>query len=357
MGSVFGKNLKLTIFGESHGAGVGAVINGFPAGVLIDEVAIRRELDRRRPGQNAWSTPRTESDLPQVISGIYKGHSTGTPIAVLFKNQDTRSGDYENIEIHDRPSHGDYTGRIKYKGFNDPRGGGHFSGRLTTGMVYAGSLAKQLLAGQYGITIRGHLSQVGSVKDMSIEKAISEGKLLAGDFPMFDEESALAAARLIEETRKNGDSIGAKVTVAAVGMPVGCGNPIFENLESQISSALFSVPGVKGVSFGAGFEVVEMYGSNGNDRFISQNGKVMTASNHSGGINGGISNGMPIVVHAALRGTPSIGIAQETLRGNGEMGKLIIKGRHDPCIGPRALPVIEGMLAFAILDSLLSEEK
>lgn len=357
MGSIFGKNLKLSIFGESHGAGVGAVIDGFPAGVLVDEVAIRRELDRRRPGQSGWSTPRSESDLPQVISGIYKGYSTGTPIAVVFKNQDTRSGDYENIEVHDRPSHGDYTGRIKYNGFNDPRGGGHFSGRLTTGMVYAGSLAKQLLAGKYGIYIKGHVSQVGSVKDMELEKAIAEGKILEGDFPMFDEARAYSAVQLIETTRKNGDSVGAKISVAAMGVSVGYGNPIFDNLESLISGALFSVPGVKGVSFGAGFDVVEMTGSEGNDRFISKDGHVMTESNHSGGINGGISNGMPIVVHVALRPTPSIGLIQETLKGNGEMGHLVIKGRHDPCIGPRALPVIEGMLAFALLDSILSDEK
>lgn len=357
MGSVFGKNLKLSIFGESHGAGVGAVIDGFPSGILVDEVAIRRELDRRRPGQNTWSTPRSESDLPQVVSGIYKGYSTGTPIAVIFKNQDTRSGDYENIEVHDRPSHGDYTGRIKYKGFNDPRGGGHFSGRLTTGMVYAGSLAKQVLAGQYGIAIKGHVSQVGSVKDMEIEKAISEGMLLSGDFPMFSEDKAGDAIRLIEETRKAGDSVGARLSVAAVGVKAGYGNPIFDNLESQLASGLFSVPGVKGVSFGAGFDVVEMTGSSANDRFISKDGKVMTETNHSGGINGGISNGMPIIVHVALRPTPSIGLVQETLKGNGEMGHLVIKGRHDPCIGPRALSVIEAMLAFALLDCILGEQK
>lgn len=356
MGSVFGKNLKLTIFGESHGAGVGAVIDGFPSGILIDEVGIRRELDRRRPGQNGWSTPRSESDLPQVISGIYKGYSTGSPITVLFKNQDTKSGDYENIEIHDRPSHGDYTGRVKYKGFNDPRGGGHFSGRLTTGIVYAGSLAKQVLSAVYGISIKGHVSQVGSVKDLDIEKAILEGSLLINDFPMFDDTKASEAMALIEETRKNHDSIGAKISVGAIGVPVGVGNPIFDNIESHLSSAIFSIPGVKGVSFGAGFDVVEMCGSEVNDRFISKDGKVMTETNHSGGINGGISNGMPIIVHVAIKPTPSIGLVQETLKGNGEMGLLKIKGRHDPCIGPRALPVVEAMLAFALLDIMLCQQ-
>ncbi len=356
MGSVIGKNLKLTIFGESHGAGVGAVIDGFPPGVLIDEVGIRRELDRRRPGQNNWSTPRSESDLPQVISGIYKGYSTGTPIAVIFKNQDTKSVDYENVEIHDRPSHGDYTGRVKYKGFNDPRGGGHFSGRLTTGIVYAGSLAKQVLAADYGISIKGHISQVGTVKDLDIEKAISESRLLNSEFPMYDDSKAVEAMALIEQTRKNQDSIGAKISVAAIGMPVGYGNPIFDNIESYLSSAIFSIPGVKGVSFGSGFDVIEMCGSQGNDRFISKDGKVMTETNHSGGINGGITNGMPITVHVAIKPTPSIGMVQDTLKGNGEMGPLKIKGRHDPCIGPRALPVIEAILAFALLDIILCQQ-
>ncbi len=352
MGSVFGKNVKLTIFGESHGAGVGAVIDGFPAGVLIDEVAIRRELDRRRPGQNAWSTPRNESDLPQIISGIYKGHSTGSPIAVLFKNQDTKSSDYEMNEIHDRPSHGDYTGRLKYKGFNDPRGGGHFSGRLTTGIVYAGSLARQVLASDYGIMIKGHISQVGKVKDTNIEEAIEKDLSLQSEFPMYDDSSAQQAMALIEQARKNQNSIGAKISVAVLGMPVGYGNPIFDNVESQISSALFGIPGVKGVSFGAGFDMVEMYGSEANDCFVSHDGNVVTETNHSGGINGGISNGMPITVHVALRPTPSIGRAQDTLKGNGDMGVLNIKGRHDPCIGPRALPVVEAMLAFALLDMI-----
>lgn len=352
MGSVFGKNLKLSLFGESHGAGVGLVLDGFPPGLLVDEVAIRRELDRRKPGQNAWSTSRSEGDLPQIMGGIYRGLTTGTPLAIFFKNQDTRSQDYGNLESHYRPSHADFTGMVRYDGFNDPRGGGHFSGRLTTGMVYAGALAKQWLSGQ-GIEVLGHLSQVGQTLDQPLEAALEEHKCIQPDFPMFSESAAAAAKAEIESARMSLDSVGAKITVAALNMPVGVGNPIFENLESHVASALFAVPGVKGISFGSGFDLVGMRGSEANDRLYEADGKTLTRTNHSGGINGGISNGMPIVVHVAVKPTASIGLPQETLKENGQLGLLQIKGRHDPCIGPRALPVIEAMFALALMDLLM----
>lgn len=366
MGSIFGKNLKLSLFGESHGSGVGLVLDGFPPGLLVDEVAIRRELDRRKPGQNAWSTSRSEGDLPQIMGGIYQGRTTGAPLAIFFKNQDTRSQDYSNLETHYRPSHADFTGMMRYEGFNDPRGGGHFSGRLTTGMVYAGALAKQWLAGlgeqgpqgmQSGqsIDILGHLSQVGQTFDLSLEQAMEEKKSLQADFPMFSERAAASAKEEIESARMSLDSVGAKITVAALNVPVGVGNPIFENLESHVASALFAVPGVKGISFGSGFDLVGMRGSEANDCLYELDGKTLTRTNHSGGINGGISNGMPIVVHVAVKPTASIGLAQETLKGNGQLGLLQIKGRHDPCIGPRALPVIEAMFALALMDLLMEK--
>lgn len=349
MGSNFGKNLKLSIFGESHGVGVGMVLDGFPPGMTVDHGKVRVDLDRRKPGMEAWSTPRKESDIPQVLGGIYNGRTTGAPIAIFFENMDRKSEDYISSELHYRPSHADFTGMIRYSGFNDFRGGGHFSGRLTTGMVYAGSLAKQLLC-QKGITIDGHLSQVGTVKDISLEMALLNKGCLQIDFPMFSEQSALAAKLEIEKARTALDSVGAEITISAQGMPAGIGNPIFENIESHVASALFAIPGVKGISFGSGFDFAKLRGSEANDCFYENEGAVRTKTNHNGGINGGISNGMPIIVHVAIKPTPSIGIAQETLKENGEMEPLIIKGRHDPCIAPRALPVIESMFALALLD-------
>ena len=318
----------------------------------MNEVAVRRELDRRKPGQNPWSTHRNEADLPQVMSGIYRGYTTGAPIAVFFKNQDTRSQDYSELETHFRPSHADFTGMIRYEGYNDPRGGGHFSGRLTTGMVYAGALAKQLLSHQ-GIDIKGHLSQVGHIKDVPLEGAERDQQPLSSDFPMYSAEAATAAKAVIELARATLDSVGAEVEVAAFNLPQGLGNPIFENVESHIASALFGIPGIKGIAFGSGFDLVAMRGSEANDRIYEENGKVKTMSNHSGGINGGITNGMPLIVRAAVKPTASIGLPQETLKADGHMELLQIKGRHDPCIGPRALPVVEGLLAFALADLLI----
>ena len=352
MGSVFGKNLKLSIFGESHGAGIGMVLDGFPAGLLLDEEAILLELERRKPGKDPWSTARKEDDAPQILGGIYNGRTTGAPIAVFFSNKDTRSQDYEQLNNAYRPSHADFTGMIRFDGFNDLRGGGHFSGRLTAGMVYAGALAKQLLS-LSGIRIIGHVSQVGTVKDLELSSAMVETLKLSTDFPMFSVQAAELAKDEIEAARLAQDSIGAELTVAAINMPTGIGNPIFESIESHVAGVLFSVPGVKGVSFGSGFGLVNMRGSVANDCFYEANGQVKTKTNHSGGINGGISNGMPIVVHVAMRPTPSIGTTQTTLGRDGSLEELQLKGRHDPCIGPRALPVIEALLAVALLDMIM----
>lgn len=352
MGSTFGKNIKLSIFGESHGQGIGVVIDGFPSGLKIDETHIREELDRRKPGTNAWSTPRKEGDLPQVLSGIYKGFTTGAPIAIFFKNQDTRSQDYQNLAQHFRPSHADYTGNVRYDGFNDPRGGGHFSGRLTTGMVYAGAIMKQWLLTQ-GVEVKGHVSQVGPVIDDDLMEALTSGRGHCKDFPMFSESAAGLAKEEIERARMALDSIGAKLTLAAIGMPVGVGNPIFENVESHVASILYGVPAVKGVSFGSGFDLVEMRGSVANDRMEKTEAGVKTLSNHSGGISGGITSGMPIICHVAVKPTASIGMLQETWDGKDGFSPLQITGRHDPCIGPRALPVAEAMFAFALGDLLM----
>lgn len=352
MGSVFGKNLRLSIFGESHGAGIGMVLDGFPAGLLLDEDAILLELERRKPGKDPWSTARKEEDLPQILGGIYNGRTTGAPIAVFFSNNDTRSQDYEHLNRVYRPSHADFTGLIRFDGFNDMRGGGHFSGRLTTGMVYAGAVAKQLLS-LSGISILGHVSQVAGVKDLELSRAVTQNLKVTTDFPMFSEQAAEMAKSEIEAARMAKDSIGAEITVAAMNVAAGVGNPIFESIESHVASALFSIPGVKGVSFGSGFELVSMRGSVANDCFYEVGGQVKTETNHSGGINGGISNGMPVVVHVAMRPTPSIAATQVTLGKTGKMEELQIHGRHDPCIGPRALPVVEALFAIALLDLLI----
>lgn len=353
MGSTIGNNVKLSLFGESHGEGVGVVIDGFPAGLHIDESFIRRELDRRKPGSEAWNSARKEGDVPQFISGIYKGKTTGTPICVLFKNQDTRSQDYKNIESQFRPSHADYTGFLRYAGHNDPRGGGHFSGRLTTGMVVAGALAKQWLFNRE-IQILGHLSQVGSVKDIGIAQAIASEMVISTNFPMYSLEAASLAQMAIESARMGLDSVGAEIEVAILGMPKGIGNPIFDTIEGELAKAIFAVPAVKGVAFGSGFDLVNMKGSEANDLWQISENEITAATNHNGGIIGGISTGMPIQFRVAVKPTASIGKVQHTWDGGEGMSDLQIKGRHDPCIGPRALPVVESITAIVVMDLILS---
>lgn len=352
MGSIFGNQIKISLFGESHGEGVGLVLDGFPAGLKIDETQLREELDRRKPGGQPWNSARKEGDLPQFISGVYKGKTTGSPICVLFRNQDTRSQDYKDLDKKFRPSHADYTGFLRYGGNNDPRGGGHFSGRLTTGMVLAGALAKQWLL-QRNIVVSGHLSQVGKIKDISISEAMSSGLALTSSFPMFDSEASSYAQMEIESARMELDSIGAEVEVAVTGMPGGVGNPIFDTIEGELAKALFAVPAVKGVAFGSGFDLVSMRGSEANDLWIKEESSVTTTSNHNGGVLGGISSGQPIVLRAAIKPTASIGRGQETWDGEEGTTVLQIKGRHDPCIGPRALPVVEAMTAFVVMDFLM----
>lgn len=353
MGSIFGNNIKIALFGESHGEGVGVTIDGFPAGLAIDETFIRTELDRRKPGQSIMTTMRKEGDLPQVISGIYKGRTTGSPINVWFKNQDTKSQDYESLKMHYRPSHADYTGKIRYEGYNDPRGGGHFSGRLTVGIVYAGALMKQWLSDQ-GVHICGHISQIGEISDLDLCEQVKIGCPLSEEFPMYDPQCAMKAKQLVDDVRMNLDSIGAKLTVGIFGMPCGIGNPIFDQIESQLSYGLFAVPGVKGVSFGSGFDLVKMKGSEANDRMREEDGRMTTLSNHSGGVNGGITNGMPIICSVAMKPTASIAMGQETWAEEDGMKLLQIKGRHDPCIGIRALPVVEAMAALVAGDFLIA---
>lgn len=323
--------MKYTIFGESHGPAIGVTLTDVPAGLILDMDFIRSELARRRPGQNALSTARSETDEPEILSGVFVGKTTGTPLCAVIRNTDTRSKDYSQLKICPRPSHGDLAGSIRYGGHNDYRGGGHFSGRLTAPLVFAGAVAKLLLR-QYGAEITARISMVGGVKDPTPEQV---------------EQTVLAA-------KADGDSVGGAIACTVTGMPMGFGAPDFGcNVEGIFSQHLFAVPAVKAVAFGAGFDFASMRGSQANDPFYMENGQVKTRTNHAGGINGGITNGMPITFEVAIRPTPSISKEQDTVNlSTGENTKLVIEGRHDPCIVHRALPVIEAAAALAACEVL-----
>ena len=318
--------MKYTIFGESHGPAIGVVLEGLPAGLEWNEKWIQAEMDRRAPGQNALSTPRKEPDRVEVLSGLFEGKTTGTPLCAVIFNTDTRSGDYAALHTLPRPSHGDYAGWVRYAGCNDYRGGGHFSGRLTAPLVFAGAVAKQLLT-RRGIEIHAHISLLGGVESPTAQQV----------------ESIILAARA------EGDSVGGAIACSVTGLPVGLGQPDFGcNVEGIFSQHLFAVPAVKGVAFGAGFGFAHMRGSQANDPFYWDGDMVKTRTNHSGGINGGITNGMPVTFEVAIRPTPSIAMEQDTVDlSAGRDAKLVIRGRHDPCILPRAVVVIEAAAALA----------
>lgn len=357
MGSVWGNNFKLTIFGESHGGGIGCVLDGFPAGVAYDEEFILTEMDRRAPGKNRQSTARKEKDLPKVLSGIYQGKTTGTPISCVIENTDTRSGDYRNLIDHPRPGHADYTGQVRFQGYNDPRGGGHFSGRLTAPLVFAGAMCKLFLRSK-GIEVGSHIASVGQIMDTPFDDInVSKEQLAAlrtQAYPVINPRAQEAMLNQIEQVRLARDSIGGTIECAVTGIPAGLGSPMLCPAESRISSILFAVPAVKGVEFGAGFSISAMRGSEANDRMLLENGTVRTETNNNGGILGGITNGMPIIVRAAIKPTPSISREQMTLNiADGKVEPLVIKGRHDPCIVTRAAPVIEAAVAIAMTDLYL----
>lgn len=328
--NTFGENIKITIFGESHGPGIGMVLDGIPPGLELDTDFIRKELSRRAPGNSELSTPRKEADEPVFFSGVFEGKTTGAPICAIIRNSDSHSSDYS--PGFPRPSHADLSSQIKYRGFADYRGGGHFSGRLTAVMVAAGAICKQLLSAR-GIEVAAHIAQIGPHRGSEL------------DFNMRKE---------ILDARSAGDSVGSVVECVATGVPAGVGGLMFGGMESRIAAMVYAVPGVKGLEFGAGFELAAMRGSVANDPIrISPDGKIYTETNNSGGINGGITNGMPLTLRVALRPTPSISREQKTID-LAEMKNCTtrIKGRHDPCLAPRALPVIEGCVAFCLLDAM-----
>lgn len=349
--------MRYSIFGESHGPAIGVVLEQVPPGLVLDREAISKEMARRAPGKSPLSTARKEADVPEILSGVFDGKTTGTPLCAIIHNSDHHSKDYAKTRFLARPSHGDYTGFVRYQGCNDYRGGGHFSGRLTAPLVFAGAVAKQLLA-QRGITVGAHISQIGTVKDKSFADTQLTPTLFQTlsekAFPTVDDQAGAAMQAEILQAREESDSIGGAIQCAVLGLPVGVGSPDLGcNVEGVLAQHLFAVPAVKGISFGAGFAFASMRGSAANDPFYMDGGQVKTRTNHSGGVNGGISNGMPVLFQVAIRPTPSIGQEQNTINfSTMEDAKLTIQGRHDPCIVHRAVPVIEAAAALAICELL-----
>lgn len=354
--STFGKNIKVSVFGESHGEAIGAVIDGVPAGFEIDMDKVLVQMARRAPGKDKTATPRLEKDFPKVMSGILNGVTTGAPIACVIENTNTKSADYSNLLENPRPGHSDYTAFVKYGGNNDIRGGGHFSGRLTAPIVFAGAVLRQILE-KKGIKIAAHISSIGNVYDSRFDGAEISDELIDtlnnSAFSLVDGSVEEKMRETVESARKDGDSVGGTIECAVVGMPIGVGGPLFSGIEGEISKAVFGIPAVKGIEFGAGFDSAHRRGSENNDAFEYKEGKVVTKTNNCGGILGGISNGMPIIFRAAIKPTPSISKQQETVNlKTKENTTLSVKGRHDPCIVPRAVPVIEAAAAIAIFDML-----
>ena len=353
MSSSYGENLRIHIFGESHGPAVGVTVEGIPAGEAVDLEELQRFLDRRAPGRNAWSTPRKEADIPEFLSGLREGRTCGTPLTAILKSANTRSGDYDALRDVPRPGHADYTAWVKYGESRDSRGGGHFSGRLTAPLCVAGGICLQLLARE-GITIISRVAAIGGVRD--------EGELTASTaekaFPTVSDSAGEAMRSAIAAARAEGDSLGGVIECAVLGLPAGLGDPMFDGMENRIAAAVFAVPAVKGIEFGAGFAAAGLRGSENNDAFSVENGRIITESNHCGGVLGGITDGMPLTFRAAVKPTPSIARPQRSVDlTTGETVPLTVTGRHDPCIVPRAVPCIEAAAAIAVYDALLARRK
>lgn len=353
MSSMYSGNLKLSIFGQSHSGGVGVVVDGLPAGERIDADALQSFLDRRAPGRNAWSTRRSEADAPEFLSGLVNGVTCGAPLCAVIRNGDAHSSDYDLLRDVPRPGHADYAAQIRYNGHQDVSGGGHFSGRLTAPLCVAGGICMQILR-RRGVEIGAHLVRVGEAEDDLYDPMLTEIPALCGDFPAVSESAALRMQAQIQIAREAGDSVGGVIECAAVGMPAGVGEPMFDGMENRISRVLFAVPAVKGVEFGAGFAVAGMRGSENNDPYRMDGDQIRVCANNAGGILGGITTGMPIIVRAAVKPTPSIAKEQMSVSlSEGRDVPLSVPGRHDPCIAPRAVPCIEAAMAVALLDTLL----
>ena len=354
MSSTFaGLALRLSIFGQSHSEAIGMTLDGLPAGLPIDLDKLQGFLNRRAPGQNDWSTPRKEEDRPEFLCGLKDGYTCGAPLTAIIHNNNTRPRDYSRLKITPRPGHADYTAELKYRGFQDYSGGGHFSGRLTAPLCIAGGVLKQMLESK-GITVDARIAAIAGIRDESPFTASVADKR----FPVVDDAVGEQMREAIQAARAEGDSVGGVIECAVRGLPVGIGEPMFDGLENQIARAVFAVPAVKGIEFGAGFAAASMRGSGNNDPFTVKDGRIETLTNNAGGILGGISNGMPLVFRAAVKPTPSIAKEQQSVNLNTMQPEaLSITGRHDPCIVPRAVPVIEAAAALAISDLILGESK
>ncbi len=353
-GNSIGQRLVLTSFGESHGKSIGAVLDGCPAGLEIDEKEIQKMLDYRKPGTSIITTQRKEGDKVEIISGVFRGFTTGAPITMVIWNADQKSRDYENLKTKLRPGHSDYPAMVKYNHFNDYRGGGRFSGRLTATHVMGGAIARKLLKVTLGIETNSYTSQIGKVK---MEKEFDNKKIkliYKNDVRCPDENTAKKMKANILSARRRGDSLGGIIESITTNVPVGLGEPIFSSLESDLSKAIFSIPSVKGIEFGSGFEGSKLFGSENNDLYTINKGKIITKTNNAGGILGGISNGMPITMRIAFKPASSIAQKQSTVDiKTKKIVPLQVQGRHDPCVVPRAPPVVDSLVALTLADHAL----
>lgn len=361
MASYLGEHIHVSVFGQSHSPAIGVVVDGLPAGERVDMEELGRFLKRRAPGQNATSTPRKEADLPQFLSGLVDDVTCGAPLAALIENTNTRSQDYAQLRDKPRPGHADFTAQVKYGGFQDVAGGGHFSGRLTAPLCIAGGICLQILK-RRGIEVAAHIASIAGEADRPFdpmgESVETLDALKRAPFPVLDEKAGERMRKVILQAKEEGDSVGGIIECLVTGVPAGLGEPMFGGMENRLAAALFGIPAVKGVEFGAGFGVATMRGSENNDPFTVKNGKLVTETNHAGGILGGITNGMPLVFRLAVKPTPSIAKQQQTVSlSKKQVEELVVTGRHDPCIVPRAVPVVEAVTALVLSDLLFSGEK
>ncbi len=355
MSSTFGERVRMTIFGASHGPAIGVTLEGIPAGISIDFEKLQHFLDRRAPGRSNLATPRKEADQPEFLSGFLGNRTCGTPITAIIRNGNTRSGDYDNLHDCPRPGHADFPAQIKYGGFQDVRGGGHFSGRLTAPLCIAGGICMQILE-QQGIVIGAHIEAIETVQDRRFDPvSVTKEELSAlhqKPFPVLNDAVQVPMEQAILQAKAEQDSVGGIIECAAVGLPVGWGDPMFGGMENRIAQAVFGIPAIRGIEFGTGFAAAAMRGSSHNDPYTIENGTIRTKTNHHGGVLGGITSGMPLIFRVAVKPTPSIGQAQESVSlSNLEGETLTVHGRHDPCIVPRAVPVVEAAAAVAIYDA------
>lgn len=359
MSSTIGSRVRVTIFGQSHGEAIGCVIDGLPAGERIDLDALQAFLGRRAPGRSPLATARKEADNPRFLSGLVDGTTCGAPLCAIIENGDVRSQDYAALADLPRPGHADYPARLRYGDSVDLRGGGHFSGRLTAPLCIAGGIALQLLA-RKGITIGAHILSIAGISDEPFDSAQIDAqdlRQIAGQtFPVRDAQAGEAMRKAIEDAAADGDSVGGEIACYALGLPGGLGDPMFDGVENRLSHAIFGIPAIRGVSFGAGFSVATMRGSAHNDAYIVEEGQLRTATNHHGGVLGGITTGMPLALQVAIKPTPSIAAPQQTVRlSTMQTDTLRITGRHDPCIVPRAVPCVEAAVAIVLLDMLVEK--